>query len=457
MAAWGAIPRGDLEGAAVWLRRGAAAIERGSRDDGLVVAAAMHHVVFGGQLAVDDAFLQRSTDDALRSGELDRQVWVLAYAGRADEALAVALTLGNKLLIALARVVVVLTTSARDSDEESRWEALESYWESAQRCHSYLMVNQAAHLLGAAHIRAGAAIDGLLLLRAPARDWLLRGDTRVWGVLHSLATGLAASGDLTAAARLVGCDRRPTPHVRLRHGTGSTPIPPRCRPQRRGSSQARTRRPGARRRCRRRRGTPANRGPRPIGHEAARPTDADASDLTARQQDVATLVARGFTNKQIAHRLGISRFTAETHVRNILERLGAASRTEIATWAARRQQDQPAPPRRSDRVGGRVPDLSDGGRAPLSLRSSWERQKGDDDDSDPNLRRQGLQGDRPPGVDGGGVGMAEVVRDARGRGRWSRRHLRPPGAGRAAARRCGARRRSGLRRAGTQCRRPRRT
>ena len=75
----------------------------------------------------------------------------------------------------------------------------------------------------------------------------------------------------------------------------------------------------------------------PSDTTAARPTDADAGDLTARQQDVAALVARGFTNKQIAHRLGISRFTAETHVRNILERLGAASRTEIATWAARRQ------------------------------------------------------------------------------------------------------------------------
>ncbi len=60
----------------------------------------------------------------------------------------------------------------------------------------------------------------------------------------------------------------------------------------------------------------------------------DGADLTARQREVAELVARGFTNKQIAQRLGISRFTAETHVRNILERLGAASRSEIATWFA---------------------------------------------------------------------------------------------------------------------------
>ena len=62
-------------------------------------------------------------------------------------------------------------------------------------------------------------------------------------------------------------------------------------------------------------------------------SDVDPSDLTARQLEVAKLVAQGFTNKQIAQRLGISRFTAETHVRNILERLGAASCSEIATWA----------------------------------------------------------------------------------------------------------------------------
>ena len=69
--------------------------------------------------------------------------------------------------------------------------------------------------------------------------------------------------------------------------------------------------------------------------QAASGSAVDAADLTARQQEVAGLVARGLTNKQIANRLGISRYTAETHVRNILERLGAASRAEIATWYAR--------------------------------------------------------------------------------------------------------------------------
>ena len=265
MAAWGAIPRGDLDRAAVWVRRGAEAIERGSHDDGLVVAAAMHHVLFGGRLALDERFLQRSTDDALRSGELDRQVWVLAYTRRADEALAAARRLGNNVLIGLALMAVARTAMARPDDEESRWEALESLWDAAQRCHSYLMLNHAAHLLGAAHIVAGAAVDGLLLLRAPARDWLLRGDTRVWDVLHSIATGLAVCGDVAAAARLLAAigDRRLT--LRPRTGTTSAPITHRGRSHRRGSSPARPRRPRARRGRRRRRGTPARsrRSPHP--------------------------------------------------------------------------------------------------------------------------------------------------------------------------------------------------
>jgi predicted ATPase/class 3 adenylate cyclase/DNA-binding CsgD family transcriptional regulator len=336
MAAWGAIPQGDLDSATTWLRRGAEAIERGSRDDGLVVAAAMHHVLFGGRLAVDERFLQRSADDALRSGELDRQVWVLAYTRRADEALAAARRLGNKVLIGLAWVAVVRSVMARPGDEESRWEALESFWEAAQRCHSYLMLNHAAHLLGAAQIGAGAVVDGLLLLRAPARDWLLRGDTRVWDVLHSIATGLAVSGDVAAAARLLAAIG----------GRRLTFVPEPERLQLRSliekglSDEDRARHDRAGRELDA--GAAVAEALQRIEALAASDStragasDADVCDLTPRQQEVAALVARGLTNKQIAHRLGISRFTAETHVRNILERLGAASRAEIATWAAHR-------------------------------------------------------------------------------------------------------------------------
>ena len=338
MAAWGAIPRGDLDRAAVWVRRGAEAIERGSHDEGLVVAAAMHHVLFGGRLALDERFLQRSTDDALRSGELDRQVWVLAYTRRADEALAAARRLGNNVLIGLALMAVARTAMARPDDEESRWEALESFWDAAQRCHSYLMLNHAAHLLGAAHIVAGAAVDGLLLLRAPAKDWLLRGDTRVWDVLHSIATGLAVCGDVAAAARLLAAigDRR------------LTFVPETERRQLRSLIEAGLIDEDRARHDRAGRELDAGAAVAEAlqrvealaaSDSRAATSDADVCDLTTRQQEVAALVARGLTNKQIAQRLGISRFTAETHVRNILERLGAVSRAEIATWAT--QQPRP--------------------------------------------------------------------------------------------------------------------
>ena len=87
IAAWGAIPRADLDGAAQWLRRGVEAIEAGSHDDGLVSAAAIHHMLAGGEQAVSDDFLRRSVETALLSDDRHRQIWVLAYAGQVDEAL----------------------------------------------------------------------------------------------------------------------------------------------------------------------------------------------------------------------------------------------------------------------------------------------------------------------------------------------------------------------------------
>jgi DNA-binding NarL/FixJ family response regulator len=41
------------------------------------------------------------------------------------------------------------------------------------------------------------------------------------------------------------------------------------------------------------------------------------------------------TNGQIARRLYISTKTASVHVSNILAKLGMASRSEVAAWAAR--------------------------------------------------------------------------------------------------------------------------
>ena len=55
--------------------------------------------------------------------------------------------------------------------------------------------------------------------------------------------------------------------------------------------------------------------------------------LTPREREVAVLVARGLTNRQIAEALVISERTADTHVGNILGKLGLATRAQVAVWA----------------------------------------------------------------------------------------------------------------------------
>jgi predicted ATPase/DNA-binding CsgD family transcriptional regulator len=69
--------------------------------------------------------------------------------------------------------------------------------------------------------------------------------------------------------------------------------------------------------------------------QVAGPEDDDAVPavgLTARQLEVAALVAAGRTNRQIGRELGISEKTAELHVRNTMQRLGVQNRAGVAAW-----------------------------------------------------------------------------------------------------------------------------
>jgi DNA-binding CsgD family transcriptional regulator len=73
--------------------------------------------------------------------------------------------------------------------------------------------------------------------------------------------------------------------------------------------------------------------------EAAAPAvtaaEQDRSGILGRREtDVARLVADGLSNKQIGARLFISERTVESHVRNILNKLGFNSRAQIAGWMA---------------------------------------------------------------------------------------------------------------------------
>jgi DNA-binding CsgD family transcriptional regulator len=58
-------------------------------------------------------------------------------------------------------------------------------------------------------------------------------------------------------------------------------------------------------------------------------------DLTARELEVAALVAEGLSNGEIGRRLYISTKTASVHVSSILRKLAMSNRSEIAAWAVR--------------------------------------------------------------------------------------------------------------------------
>jgi len=60
--------------------------------------------------------------------------------------------------------------------------------------------------------------------------------------------------------------------------------------------------------------------------------------LTKREVEVYSLLAEGRSNREIAQALFISEPTVKVHVRNILRKLGARTRTEAAIQAARTQQ-----------------------------------------------------------------------------------------------------------------------
>ena len=64
-------------------------------------------------------------------------------------------------------------------------------------------------------------------------------------------------------------------------------------------------------------------------------------ELTEREREVLTLIARGYTNKQIADALTVTEKTARNHVSHILEKLGLSRRSEAAVFAVENKLVQP--------------------------------------------------------------------------------------------------------------------
>jgi DNA-binding NarL/FixJ family response regulator len=88
----------------------------------------------------------------------------------------------------------------------------------------------------------------------------------------------------------------------------------------------------------RRRRDEAVRELRRLGHRVVRaaeghPSSGGLAGLTAREREIAELVAAGRTNREVADQLVLSPRTIEAHLRNIYSKLGVRSRVELARAA----------------------------------------------------------------------------------------------------------------------------
>lgn len=55
----------------------------------------------------------------------------------------------------------------------------------------------------------------------------------------------------------------------------------------------------------------------------------EASGVTVREREVATLLARGLPNAEIAEKLVLSHYTVQDHVKSLYDKVGVTSRQEL--------------------------------------------------------------------------------------------------------------------------------
>jgi non-specific serine/threonine protein kinase len=77
--------------------------------------------------------------------------------------------------------------------------------------------------------------------------------------------------------------------------------------------------------------------------------------LTARERQVAALIGRGKSNREIAEDLVVTVRTVEAHVTHILQKLGYRSRTQVAAWAIDR--GLATPPKTFEETIDDAPDI----------------------------------------------------------------------------------------------------
>jgi DNA-binding NarL/FixJ family response regulator len=64
--------------------------------------------------------------------------------------------------------------------------------------------------------------------------------------------------------------------------------------------------------------------------------EAKAIGFAAREEQILALLAQGMSNKEIAYKLSICEKTAKYYLTNIMKKLNAKNRVEVALYAAQR-------------------------------------------------------------------------------------------------------------------------
>jgi DNA-binding CsgD family transcriptional regulator len=284
-------------------------VERGSRRGTLGSRDALGYVAFGrGEVDRARSLLGDSLAIGQASGEVDLvlpALWGLAetelVAGdprtafeQCETAWRLASASGERaLLVPFVVTGVRASQAARRPDEAEAW---------LVRCEHHLADWARArpaldHAAGLVRVAAGSTVAGRASLESAVMGWDTIG--RVWE---------SSWARLDLAACLIRGNRHPEAMPLLAQARetgerlGSPPLLDRAR-ELEGIARAR-------------------------GYE-----DEPWRPLTAREFEIARLVAEGLTNGEIADRLGLSPKTVSAHVEHILAKLGVGRRAEIAAWA----------------------------------------------------------------------------------------------------------------------------
>jgi DNA-binding CsgD family transcriptional regulator len=240
---------------------------------------------------------------------------------RAEEALVLARKMGDGTVISAALHVLATIAHASDKRERAKGLFAEGLVLAMEMGDS---ANVAYYLEGVAEVAA-------------SEDELVRA-ARLWGAAEALLEKIEAAAYTHRADRSLRQSRVSTARARLGEGSWTAAWSEgRTMSSERAVEYALSveafAMPGAS-------GNPGLR----IRKDVPPADDALAKDppsknrLTRRERQIVDLISGGYTtNRQISAELFISERTVETHVRNILKKLGLGSRAQLSAWATERR------------------------------------------------------------------------------------------------------------------------